>query len=254
MDIDLIQTLDRIGYTGPRNVSASVLRTLHEAFLLAVPFENLDIHYGRTISLNPDAIEKKIIQGRRGGFCFECNSMCYRMLEALGFRVKMCSAQMMCDDELSPAYDHMILIAEIDSQEYLVDVGNGESIRIPMRLDSQEVSKSPEGKEYRIGQFDSRQALEVREANTQDWNPRFVINPTACKLEEFADRCLFHQTSKQSHFTRQPLVTLALPDGRATLVGRSLKITRAKTVIMERELENEEQYRNCLCTLSGVSM
>lgn len=252
MEVNINQTLNRISYTGPRHASATVLAALQQAFLLTVPFENLDIHHDRPMLLEPGVAEQKIVNEWRGGLCYECNGLFHRLLKALGFRVRMCSAQMMHEGALSPAHDHMVLIAELDGHEFLVDVGNGESVRTPMRLNSQEVSTTPEGKMYRIGKFDGMPALEVRVTDEQDWETRFVINPTECKLEEFADRCQFHQTSEKSHFRRQPLVTLALPEGRATLAARTLKVTHAKTVITERELESEYEYQVCLHTQFGI--
>ncbi len=252
VEIDINQTFSRIGYIGPRFISVNVLVALQQAFLLTVPFENLDIHQGRPILLERGMAERKIVEEKRGGLCYESNGLFHRLLEALGFRVRMCSAQMMQKKALSPAYDHMVLIVEIDCHQYLVDVGNGESVRMPMRLDKHEVSTTPEGKQYRIGAYEGMQALEVRESDDHDWQIRFVVNPTACKLEEFADRCQFHQTSEESLFTREPLVTLALPDGRATLKDRTLKITHARTLITERELKNEDEKKICLHSQFGI--
>ncbi|MBK9713600.1 MAG: arylamine N-acetyltransferase [Kouleothrix sp.] len=42
--VDVDAYLRRIGYDGPRDASAGALRSLHRAHMLAVPFENLDIH------------------------------------------------------------------------------------------------------------------------------------------------------------------------------------------------------------------
>jgi len=254
MKIDVDRTLSRIRYTGPRNVSVGVLDALQQAFLLNVPFENLDIHQGREIRLEPDVVERKIVEERRGGFCYESNGLFHRLLEALGFRVRMCSAQMMQDRGLSPLYDHMVLVAEVDGHEYLVDVANGESVRTPLRLDSKEISKSPEGKTYRLGEFYGIPALEVQESNEQEWRPRFVFIPAACRLEEFADRCHFHQTSKKSQFTRQPLVTLALPEGRVTLAGRTLTVTHARSSVTARELNTDAEYKACLHAQFGIHL
>ncbi len=48
MNVDIC--LERIGYQGPRDPVLQTLRELQLAFLLHVPFENLDIHLGRNIS------------------------------------------------------------------------------------------------------------------------------------------------------------------------------------------------------------
>ena len=45
--------LERIRYAGPAEPDLETLRALHYTHLLAVPFENLDIHLGRPITLDP---------------------------------------------------------------------------------------------------------------------------------------------------------------------------------------------------------
>lgn len=67
--------LARIGYQGPVVPSMETLRGLHLSHVLTVPFENLDIHLGRPISLEPSALFEKIVTSRRGGYCFELNGL-----------------------------------------------------------------------------------------------------------------------------------------------------------------------------------
>lgn len=53
--------LRRIRHEAGVDVSSRTLRELQHAFLLAVPFENLDIHLGRRIEFTPDAVHRKIV-------------------------------------------------------------------------------------------------------------------------------------------------------------------------------------------------
>jgi N-hydroxyarylamine O-acetyltransferase len=46
----------RIGYSGPTAPTLETLSALHQAHLLAVAFENLDIHLGRAIVLDEVAL------------------------------------------------------------------------------------------------------------------------------------------------------------------------------------------------------
>ena len=65
--------LRRINYAGPTAPTPETLREIHRAHLLSVPFENLDIHLGRTIVCDEDGFLHKIVNERRGGFCYELN-------------------------------------------------------------------------------------------------------------------------------------------------------------------------------------
>jgi len=62
--------LSRIEYYGSREPNAETLRALHQAHMLAVPFENLDNHLGRRIVLDEEKVVHKIVDQRRGGICY----------------------------------------------------------------------------------------------------------------------------------------------------------------------------------------
>src|SRR4029079_10924309 len=90
--MDVQAYLDRINYRGERAPTAATLRELHRTHLLAVPFENLDIHLGRPIVLDQAALFDKIVRRRRGGFCYELNGLFALLLRELGFEVTLLAA------------------------------------------------------------------------------------------------------------------------------------------------------------------
>ena len=67
--------LERIGLRHAPKADLDGLTQLMRAQLFAVPFENLDVQAGREISLEPEAILHKIIGQRRGGYCYEPESV-----------------------------------------------------------------------------------------------------------------------------------------------------------------------------------
>src|SRR6266446_5643162 len=71
--IDVGNYLERIHYSGPLAADAETLRALHRAHLFAVPFENLDISIERKIVLHEGSLVRKVVEERRGGFCYELN-------------------------------------------------------------------------------------------------------------------------------------------------------------------------------------
>ncbi len=119
--------LKRINYTGPLTPNLEVLNKLQKAHLLAVPFENLDIHYGHVIDLKVDRSFNKVVKSKRGGFCYELNSLFHELLVQLGFQTKRISARVYDEQKgYGKEYDHMALVVTIDGMEYLADVGFGE--------------------------------------------------------------------------------------------------------------------------------
>ena len=67
--------LARIGAAAPDEPTLAALAALHRAHLLAVPFENLDIALGRPIRLDRPALLAKVVDARRGGYCYELNGL-----------------------------------------------------------------------------------------------------------------------------------------------------------------------------------
>ena len=91
---DLDAYCARISYKGPRDVSLATLKGLHFAHVHTVPFENLDIHLGQRISLEPSDLFTKIVTRKRGGYCYEVNSFFAMILQAFGFHVQCLLARL----------------------------------------------------------------------------------------------------------------------------------------------------------------
>src|SRR5258708_6478096 len=133
--MDIETYLRRIEYAGPIDPNPETLRALHKAHMLTVPFENFDIHLRRPIILEEDRLLAKIVDQRRGGFCYELNGAFAALLTALGFKVAMLSAAVAhAAGGFSPPFDHMALLVEMD-ERWLADVGFGDSFLEPLRLD-----------------------------------------------------------------------------------------------------------------------
>jgi N-acetyltransferase len=111
-------------YAGLNAPTPETLREIHRAHLFTVPFENLDIHLGRKIVCDEDSFLHKIVNERRGGFCYELNGAFAAFLRALGFQVTLLSARVArSDGSDSPEFDHLTLRVDLD-ESWLVDVGS----------------------------------------------------------------------------------------------------------------------------------
>jgi len=218
--------LKRINYSGPLEPTPETLRALQVAHLLAVPFENLSIHAGEPIVLEEDALFGKIVENRRGGFCYEANGLFAGLLRALGFAVDMLSAGVARrDGGFGPDFDHMTLMVTL-AERWLVDVGFGESFIEPLLLDARE--EQVQGtRAFRILPDDSYLILQRRDLDG-DWEPqyRFTLQPHT--FADYEQMCHFHQTSPESHFTKAPLCSLPTASGRVTLSGSRLITTSAQ--------------------------
>ena len=135
--LDLDSYLKRIGYSGPRTATLETLRALQAQHPLSIPFENLDTLSGRPVALDLPSLERKLVQSRRGGYCFEQNLLLRAVLLALDFRVSGLAARVRWNvpDEVVTARGHMLLRVDIDGQAYLADVGfGGLTLTAPLAL------------------------------------------------------------------------------------------------------------------------
>ena len=250
-NMNLERCLERINCEAVAEVSLDALAALQLAFVQNVPFENLDIHLGRRIELSGEKIYRKIVDERRGGFCYECNTLFHDLLTALGYEVCYLAAAMQLDTSRGMDFEHMALLVRIDGTDYMVDVGNGQSCLQPMALESKDVVNW-EGIDYRLAPHKDRLALEYRPAG-EDWKPRFTFSLTARALPEFTELCNWNQESPTAIFTQNRLLTIARPRGRVNLVGRNLEIIEDSTV-EERELGSNEEYIDALARYFDIKL
>ena len=176
--------LKRIGYAGPLKPNSNLLRDLHRAHLFAIPFENLDIAFGREIICDEDAFLRKIIERHRGGFCYELNGAFAALLRALGFRVTLLSARVPREDgSLSPEFDHLTLRVDLE-EPWLADVGFGDCFLEPLRF-AIGFEQPQGGRTYRI--VEEKGLLHVERTEPDDrWKWQYSFTLTPRRLDEFA--------------------------------------------------------------------
>jgi N-hydroxyarylamine O-acetyltransferase len=217
--------LQRIGVTRPAAADAAALRVLHRAHLLAVPFENLSIHLSEPISLADDDLIDKIVNRRRGGFCYELNGAFALLLEALGAHVQRAAARVYGPDELGPPFDHLALIVHLadGSGPWLADVGFGSHSSYPLLLESRQEQADPGGTFLLADAADAD--LDVY----KDGQPQYRLELRERVLTDFVPTCWWQQTSPQSHFTRSTICSRLTAGGRITISGRTLIRTNGET-------------------------
>lgn len=208
--------LARIGAVRPANPDAAALRDLQVRHLRTVPFENLSIHLREEIRLEQPALVAKVVERRRGGFCYELNGAFAALLTALGYRVTMLAARVLLDPaRVGPLFDHLALRVDL-AEPWLVDVGFGSFCRYPLRLDERGDQPDPDGT-FRVVEREYGD-LEV----LQDGKPQYRLEARPRVLADFEPTCWWHRTSPASGFTRSITCSRLTGDGRITLSGNRL--------------------------------
>jgi N-hydroxyarylamine O-acetyltransferase len=122
---DLAAYLHRIGLEAAPPPTFEGLSAVHRAHAGAIPFENLDILLGRPIGLDLPSLEAKLVAGRRGGYCFEQNTLLAAALRALGFPVTLLGARVRLGGRTDGPRTHMALSVAAGGRDFLCDVGFG---------------------------------------------------------------------------------------------------------------------------------
>lgn len=242
--MDIESYLARIQYTGPLTVNADTLAALHEAHLMAVPFENLSIHLDEPIVLEDEALFNKVVGRNRGGFCYELNGLFAALLRGLGFQVVMLSANVSRGAETyTPDHAHMALMVLLE-ERWLVDVGFGDNFRRPLRIDSS-AEQWEEGASYTIIPENGFYILRERKEGGE-WMTQYRFTLKSHQYADYAARCLFYQSSPESHFRSGRVCSRLTPDGRITV--REMKFIRSWVDGRREEstLEDEAAFRRVL--------
>lgn len=215
--------LERINYSGSLSPTLHTLKNLQSLHLLNIPFENLDIHYNNTITLNLNHIFHKMVTKSRGGFCFELNGLFYKLLKSIGFDVYMIAGGVFKkDDEYHNEFGHLSLIATIDGIKYLTDVGFGRFSFTPLKIELNKIQNDTHGK-FIFDQY-NEEYLRINNVVDGEKVPGFIFKDQPRVLKDFEKMCTFHQTNKESHFTQKKIISIPTMDGRITLSSEELII------------------------------
>lgn len=202
----------------------SCLSELQKQHLLHVPFGNLDVMNSVPIVLSLERLYEKIILRQREGFCYELNGLFCWLLCELGFSAHLVAAIVHAGDgKWSVDNSHATILVHLD-QPYLVDVGFGDSARVPLPLTGEE--REDISGIYRIIPYEKPGMYDLQKRTEDAWTVKNRFSITPKKLADFHAVCEYTQTSPESHFTSRRIVTQAIIDGRITLSGNEVTVTK----------------------------
>ncbi|MDD7941696.1 arylamine N-acetyltransferase [Actinomycetospora lutea] len=225
--MDATAYLARIGAGADDPLDALMARHLE-----TVPFENLSVHQRDRVPLEDPALVEKIVDRRRGGFCYELNGAFAWLLGALGREVWRCSARVATDDGFSFPGDHMALVVD---RTTLVDVGFGRFAVGPIDLDSRD--EQPD----RAGVFTVRDAPDGEFDIVWDGRTQYRLDPRPRSLADFVPMAWWHRTSPTSPFTQALLASRLTPTARVTISGDLFIETPDDGERTEKKLPVDEQ-------------
>jgi N-hydroxyarylamine O-acetyltransferase len=226
--LDLDAYFERIQWGGATSPNYDTLAGVLRAHMSSIPFENLDVLLGRSIRLDLQGLQEKLVRGHRGGYCFEHGMLFGAVLEQLGFKPVRHTARVVTITPRAAApRTHMFLSVPVSEGTFVVDPGFGAlAPRMPVPL--------LDGVEARLG---SEAHWMARDGPHWILRSRNVERDTDCWLSTLEEDNLvdfevgnhYVATHPSSAFVNRVMMRAITADGRVTVMNRDVNILRGST-------------------------
>jgi len=250
--VDLDAYLQRIGYKGPVAADLQTLQAITTAHVAAIPFENIDPLMGVFVSLELDAIQRKLVHGGRGGYCFEQNGLLMAVLKAIGFEVSGLIARVLWNkpEDALVAQTHMVLRVELAGESWLADVGFGSmALGGALRLQP-DVAQATSLEPFRL--ITSGGVWRMQAKVRDEWRTLYRFDLQPREAIDYVVANHFTSTYPESHFLHGLIVARALSDRRLGLRDRDYVEHRFGAESVRRTLRDAGEILQVLQEQFGI--
>ena len=253
--IDLGAYRRRIGLTGALAPTRDCLDRLIAHHAAAIAFENIEVLARRVPLLDDAGLQRKLVQQRRGGYCFEQNTLFRGVLRAIGFDAHPLEARIRAGvpADVVTARTHLATRVVLDGVALLADVGCGDIAPLAgIALASRAEQTAGTGR-YRFVDVDGDVMLQSLNAGT--WRDGYRLLPTEPHAIDCEMGNWFVATHPKSMLGRNLLVARAVEDGRLRLFNRTLSTFRPESAApVERELQTRAEFADVLADGFGLDI
>ncbi len=190
----------RIDYRGDGAPTLATLQDIHQAHAIAIAFENLTPLMRQPVKLDLPALLDKLVEGGRGGYCFEQNLLLRHALAALGFRVTGLAARVRWNvpEDVVTARGHMLLRIDLADGPYLADVGfGGLTLTAPLRLAPDLAQQTPH-EPFRLVEQGTGYALQAQVGG--EWRPLYTFELQEQHQPDYEVSSWYLSNHPRSHF------------------------------------------------------
>lgn len=202
------------------------LDRLQFAHLCAVPFENIDLFdYDLKVDFGTEEMYDKVVTRRRGGYCFELNSIFMALLKAVGFEVHPAGVRIVAgrSDGNLPAIAHRASIVTIGGKRYYSDVGFGMTTAPGISICIDESGEQDvQGDTYTVEDRPYNNKVIIKHSD-QGPSPLFMFVPDPFNVLDF----IAYNTNMQiAGFRAKRIANLRKPDGSISVDGDIFRRTQ----------------------------
>ena len=184
--------------------------------------------HARGVRTDIDWSYPKIVEQRRGGWCFELNGCFGALLRAIGFDLDYISCQVWNEsDGWGPPLDHLGLLVRLDGERWFVDVGFGDNCLVPLPVHEGEYSAVPRRACVEM----DHDAFVLRELMPDEgWLKQLRAALEPRRLDDFTPRSEYLKTAPDLGWAHKPFATRALDDtGSRVTLRRDVLRRRTRT-------------------------
>ena len=244
---------DRIGVSGPLSPTLETLTALMRAHVGRIPFENLDVLLGRGVRVDLDSVYAKLVEAKRGGYCFEHSTLFRAAVEHVGFTpVAHAARVVMLTARQSAPRTHMFLSVVLDGTTYVLDPGfGGHGPLVPVPL--VENMETRDGADvHRFVRRDGEWLLEAKIGGAM--SPLWMSTLEPESPIDFVMGNHFTSTWPESGFVQRLMLRALTTDGsRVSVMNRD--VTVAKNGTFEKsQLTDRRELRALLAREFGFDL
>lgn len=223
--------IKRIGFTEKVEPSLYVLGRFQFLQSSSMPFENLNPLLDIPIHIDLPSLMNKMIYSRRGGYCYEQNSLLLAALRYVGFEVTPITGRVWGPHGIATR-THMVLLVHIDGQHYTVDTGYG-GLQPPgaLRLEANTLQETTH-ETYRFLYEAPSYALQALVG--EEWRSLYTFDLQWQGDIDFKVGNWYTSTHPDSSFKRDIKMAIVTANGRYTLQdNRFTTYVNGETPIVE---------------------
>lgn len=238
-DSALKNYLERIAISEGVSGDLETLKKLTQGHPKHITFENIDSFTGIVPAIDTADIFHKLVTEKRGGYCYEQNSLFKEVLQTLGFNMKMHLARVLWSskDGSETARTHMLLTTDIGGEKYLVDVGFGSmTLTAPVLFHSEQ--ETPNGLFRLISLDDNFYRLDVFK---NEWLPIYKFTLEEVQLSDLDMANWYVATGPSSMFNKFLMITRVDEHARYALFNKEFNIRDNEGGKKSSEITSEEE-------------
>ena len=247
--------LKRIGYGGSREPTLDTLHKLIFAHSHAIAYESLDIMLGRVPKLDVETLQRKMIFGGRGGYCFEQNLLFRAGLRSLGYEITSLQGRVVRGLEIDaprPAI-HIVLQVDLPEGPYLADVGFGNLAPTSALALQPGIEQETPHEPMRFIDINGELTLQAKLRDS--WEHIYRVIPYPRYDGEYEITNWFTSTHPDAPYMNNIIAAMPGPDRtRTTMFNTRVTVRRATGEADRRVLKDETEFRTVLRDEFGLKM